>query len=165
MKLKSKIITAGSILSLAGSPLAMADRNQDGKAAEAPEVIEEVVIDDELVEVEITVEPGDGEVVECEPGVECEAGAHEGEAEPVDSEVPIDWVKRGGEELENPDVIFMTTMDGGGAPEVATKGDIDPGQDDKAAEIVTKGGAAVPQIQREKKGPVALVKKGRVFLR
>lgn len=170
MKLKSKLIAASSIIALATCPLAMADGAADGKDAspEAPEVIEEVIIDDQIVDedeiVEITVEPGDGTIVECEPGVECETGAHEGEVEPGDRDVPIDWVKRGGEELENPDVIFQTTMDGGGAP-VALKGDIDLGQDDKAAGIVTKGGAAAPQIKREKKGPVALVKKGRVFLR
>ena len=168
MKLKSKAVAIGSIIALIASPLAMADKAQGGDAGAEPEPIVEVAPD---VEVVITVEPEegevvDGEIIECEPGVDCEHGEPVLEKDPVDGEVPIDWVKRGGEEvLENPDVIFYNMADGGGAAPVAAKGDIELGQDDKAAAIEAKGAGAAPQISREKKGPVALVKKGRVFLR
>ncbi len=39
------------------------------------------------------------------------------------------------------------------------------GQDEKGTAIEAGETAVVPQISREKKGPVALIKKGRVFLR
>lgn len=116
------------------------------------EVVE--VIDGEVTEGEVTVEPGvDGEPICDKEPIDCEG-----------SVVPIDWVKRGGGEMENPDVIFFTTADGGVAAPAVTKADIELGQDDRATVIEGKGTAAA-QVNHEKKGPVALVKKGRVFLR
>lgn len=64
------------------------------------------------------------------------------------NEVPIDWVKRGPAPL----------LEKG-----ATSREL--GQDDKAAAIETKANAAAPAILSENKEPVALIKKGRVFLR
>jgi hypothetical protein len=39
------------------------------------------------------------------------------------------------------------------------------GQEDKAAAIQSKASAVAPQASGEKKEPVALIKKGRVYLR
>lgn len=178
--MKSKLIAIGSVAALLASPLAMADKSAQGPAVcgvaeEGAEgtpgdevLIDPIVGEDEIVEITL-VEGEEGEVIEVIDGE-----AFEGEGKPVcdkdpavceEGQVPIDWVKRGEGELENPDVIFYTTADGGAeAAPVAAKGDIELGQDDKAAVIEGKGTAAA-QVKREKKGPVALVKKGRVFLR
>ena len=116
------------------------------------EVVE--VIDGEVTEGEATVEPGvDGEPICDKEPIDCEG-----------SVVPIDWVKRGGGDVENPDVMFFTTADGGAVAPTVTKAEIELGQDDRATVIEGKGNAAA-QVNHEKKGPVALVKKGRVFLR
>jgi hypothetical protein len=57
-------------------------------------------------------------------------------------------------------------MAGGEAPvfknETSAK---DLGQDEKATDIETPQAPTVSSVNREKKAPVALVKKGRVFLR
>jgi hypothetical protein len=64
--------------------------------------------------------------------------------------------------------MYMTgaPMAGGPAP-LLGKGETsrELGQDDKAAAIETKANAAAPAIMSENKEPVALIKKGRVFLR
>lgn len=181
--MKSKLIAIGSVAALLASPLAMADKSAEGPAVcgvaeEGAEgtpgdevLIDPIVGEDEVVEITL-VEGEEGEVIEVTEVTDGEV--FEGEGKPVcdkdpavceEGQVPIDWVKRGEGELENPDVIFQNTAVGGaeGAP-LAAKGDIELGQDDKAAVIEGKGTAAA-QVKREKKGPVALVKKGRVFLR
>lgn len=169
--MKSKLITIGSVAALLASPLAMADKSAEGPAVcgvagkdaqDSPGdevLVDPVVIDDKIEhtavdEGEATVEPCDKDEPVCDkdPAV-CGEG-----------HVPIEWGKRGESELENPDVIFQTTADGGAVAPVSTKADIELGQDDKAAVIEGKGKAA-PLVKRENKGPVALVKKGRVFLR
>jgi hypothetical protein len=81
--------------------------------------------------------------------------------------VPIEWVKRGGGG-EDPSLMYMTgaPMAGGPAPLLekgATSREL--GQDDKAAAIETKANTAAPAILSENNEPVALIKKGRVFLR
>lgn len=86
---------------------------------------------------------------------------HTGEETPV----PLDWIKR--TNLENPDVIFYN-MAGGPAP--VFKNETSPiakqiGPDGKATAIEGKENSGASPLNREKKGPVALVKKGRVFLR
>ena len=110
----------------------------------------------------------DGEVVDPNVG---EAGGEV--TDPVTVEeciedgtpVPLDWIKRGG---ENPDVMFYNMASGG--PGVVFKGETSPvakqiGPDERATAIEGKDNAGVSSLNREKKGPVALVKKGRVFLR
>lgn len=192
MKMKSKLIAMSSVAALLASPLAMADKAAGGPAVcgVAEEGIEitpgdEVLVDPIVVDedvVEITLVEGEGEVIEVtaindgevvevtegevtvEPGVDGEPIC---DKEPIDCEgsvVPIDWVKRGGGDVENPDVMFFNTADGGAVAPTATKGDIELGQDDRATVIEGKGTAAA-QVNHEKKGPVALVNKGRVFLR
>lgn len=136
----------------------------DNEVTDEPEVVDgEVVVDDgEVVdsENEVTVEDGPteghtgGEVVELteiDPAV-CGVGGHE--------------VQRGGETLENPNVIFQNMFFGGvkNADTPLAKGAVELGQDDRAANIESKG-ASTAEINKAKKGPVALVKKGRVFLR
>ncbi len=81
--------------------------------------------------------------------------------------VPIDWVKRGDHPEGNPDVIFYNMAGGPLTPTSmgAAKGNVVRGQADKGAAIEAKDGATAPQINREKKGPVALIKNGHVFLR
>lgn len=86
-----------------------------------------------------------------------------------DNEVPfpIEWLKRGAGDGD-PSVMYMTgaPMAGGPAP-LLGKGETsrELGQDDKAAAIETKANTAAAQILSENKEPVALIKKGRVFLR
>lgn len=170
MKLTSKLIAISSVAALIASPLAMAGKADGGSAvcdvadgAEASHddevLVDPIVGEDEVVEITLV----EGEVIECEaepisdedPTV-CDKGV---------GEVPVDWVKRGEVALDNPDVIFQNAaVDGGAEAPVATKGDIELGQDDKAA-LIEGRGVAAPEVKHVKKGPVALVKKGRVFLR
>ncbi len=129
--------------------------------------------EEEFVE-DSTEEVSDGEVVEINP--------EEGEwiatiAEWQDGGVPIEWVKRGGGELDNPDVIFysmaggpvLQNMAGGSSPaaEQSTGSTATRvlNQGETAAEIENSaaGGAGVEKAA--KKPTVAIVKQGRVFLR
>jgi hypothetical protein len=182
--MKSELFAIGSIAALLASPLALADKSaQDptdcGFVEECAEstpgdeiLVDPIVIVDPIVNEDEVVE---GTLVECEvpEGEVIEGEVIEGEGTPIcdkdpavseEGQVPIDWVKRGESELENPDAIFYTTADGGVAALTAAKGGFELGQDDKAAVIEGKG-AAHAQVKHEKKGPVALVKNGRVFLR
>jgi len=118
------------------------DAEGSDKAGETDDKPDHVVIDKEVVE-------NEGEAVT--PVENEEAGG-----EPI----PLDWVKRGGDQS---DVIFQN-MAGGEAPVFKGSTARELGQDDKAAVIEAKGAAAAP-IKGEKKAPVALIKKGRVFLR
>ena len=85
-----------------------------------------------------------------------------------ENEVPIDWLKRGGSNGD-PSAILYSTV-GNAAPVLEDKASPNApareiGQDDKAAAIQTKANAAAPKFLSEKKEPIALIKKGRVFLR
>lgn len=169
--MKSKLLAMGSVAALIASPLAMADKSAEGPAvcgvakgdaegsAGDETVVDPVVTNDEVLQNTVT----EGEAT-AEPGPKGEPVCDKTPADCEEGHVPIDEVKRGEGELENPDVIFYTTADGGAVAPVATKADIELGQDDKAALIEGKG-TATPLVKREKKGPVALLKKGRVFLR
>ena len=184
MKIKSKLPLMISLAALATSPLALADKGTPTKA-DAPEVTEAEPV---VIESEITPdggEVGDGitdetpvkDVVSEEPkgGVDpviCQmTGGHVDPAvcEVADGEaVPIDWVKRGGGDdgALNPDVMFQNSV--GEAP--VFKGETAPavkelGQNEKASNIEAQGGPLISQVKRDKKVPVALIKKGRVFLR
>ena len=173
MKLPIRFLTLASMAALISTPLALADKSADEAVTVEPavepggELIEpgEELIDPAPGDEGEIVDGGDGEVtitmIECE-GVdgECHEG-HEGVVS--EGEVPIDWVKRDGEIDEN--LMFYTTMDG--APVAAELDGANPeiiGEDDRASRIEENAGAA-PLVERKKKGPVALVKKGRVFLR
>jgi hypothetical protein len=103
--------------------------------------------------------------------------------------VPIEWVKRGGGDEEvsilysatgGPDrhnrsgtpegVSILYSATGGPQPVLDKGAEANPlvrelGQEDKAAAIESKASAAAPQAMGEKKEPVALIKKGRVYLR
>ncbi len=190
MKLKTTILIA----TLAAGSVAYAG-HREAKPAIDPAVcpaveVEEgsgdaevVVIDDsevvdggEVVEVEITSEEGEvvegevtgGEVIEGEVEVtELEVVADgSGEVDPAVCEVGGPEVQRGGEAIEDPSVIFQTAFLGG-VKNVETplaKGTPELGQEDRAAAIEAKGAGAA-EVNKEKKGPIALVKKGRVFLR
>ena len=177
MKIQSKLTVIGSIAALVASPLALAGPSTPDTSGspvvvvtpDAPEVIvdhaapPEKVTDEEPANDGGKADDGDkgGEVVVADPTDEAD---HAGKD---DGGVPIDWVKRGGG--DNPDVIFYN-MAGGGEPPVF-KGETtstlsrELGKDDKAADIEAKGNSATPAIKSEKKEPVALIKKGRVFLR
>ncbi len=177
MKIKSKLTLVASLAALAASPLALADKGTPANA-EAPEISE--------AEPVVTIceqAPEDGEIVDgiTEENTGSEGGMDPAVCEMADCEVdpaicvmadgegvPIDWVKRGGGddgEL-NPDVIFQNTA--GEAPvfkgETAAAGK-ELGQNEKASDIETQSGPMISQVKREKKVPVALIKKGRVFLR
>ncbi len=130
---------------------------------------EEVAIEEEYVE-EVT----DGEVVEINP--------EEGEGIVTiggwpDGGVPIEWIKRGGGELDNPDVIFysmaggpvLQNVTGGPSPAAneSTAGSITRvlNQGETAADIENTVTGAAGFTKASKKSTVALVKEGRVFLR
>lgn len=144
-------------------------------------MVEEVVEPVSGPEIDATTEidsskGDDGEVSESEvvdssdPSAETETNVTV-EDDPVitrgEHGVPIEWLKRG---AGDGDPSVMYSMAGGPAP-VLEKAEApnalarELGQDDKAAAIETKANAASPEILSEKKEPVALIKKGRVFLR
>jgi hypothetical protein len=156
MKIQSKLTAAFSIAALVIGPIAVAE----DAAPAAPEV--------ETASVETTDDAGKGEVVDTSnDGTVVEVTAVEDDPAAGGEGVPIDWVKRGGEgEVENPEIYY--NMAAGGGPVSAESSNAsarDLGQDENAAAIETKTNAAAPQIMSEKKEPVALIKKGRVFLR
>ncbi len=126
------------------------------------EVIVEPAVEDEVEVVDETVidENGTGEKVTDDEVVVVEDGG----------EVPIDWVKRDLEDGEggDPNVIFYNMSGGGPQPTGPAESPIakgDAGKDDTATAAEAKTVAPVAPIVREKKGPVALVKGARVFLR
>lgn len=175
MKIQSKLTVLSSVAVLAASPLALAGKG-------TPETVDVVEVADEAdfgpaicpaapeVETGSSEEPADHAACDhaVDSGGECVDVEVTDPAEVVadgEGAVPIDWVKRGGG--DNPDVMFYNTA-GGEAP--VFKGETSAvskelGQDEKGTAIEAGETAVVPQINREKKGPVALIKKGRVFLR
>lgn len=182
MKIQSKITAVFSIAAMVTGPLAMAE--------DAAPVVPEIAVCEVAPEVaacekapEIAVCPeicifpkSPEEPLPVDNGKVVDSGGASTENEvtvavedtPVvavsENEVPIDWVKRGGGDAD-PSVMYYN-MAGGPAP-VLEKGAAsrELGQDDKAAAIETKANAAAPAILSENKEPVALIKKGRVFLR
>jgi hypothetical protein len=181
MKLARKFLLAGSIAMLGAAP-AFADGEQGADAAPAVEEPTDVPADEVVVEenqdAETTVEP---EVVVCEPAeggdadavVEVELTADAADGEPVDPAVCEmadegaggPEVQRGDDKgLENPDVIFQTTgVDTPGAVPLA-KAEAASGRDERAADIQSEA-AGTADVKKEKKGPEAMIQKGRVFLR
>jgi hypothetical protein len=174
MKLTTKLTLIGSVAALATSPIAFADKQAANKpdAAEVqdseaePEIViceeapdkGEVVVDEETTDEEVTEE------VTEELGVDGEEGTSDPTVcEQADGEVvPLDWVKRGGG--DNPE-IFQNVV--GEAPVFKGENAItkELGQNEKATDIDSQDAPSAAQINREKKAPIALVKKGRVFLR
>ena len=183
MKL-NKITVIGSTLALVASPLAFA--NKGGAAKPEAAEVQDIEAEPEIIVCEKGPDNGDVVTDETEPSEEGEVTTggegdegvidepvvegEEGTVDPAVCEVadgeavPLDWVKRGGG--DNPEILY--NMAGGEAPvfknetNAATK---DLGQDEKATDIEAQDAPVAAQITREKKAPVALVKKGRVFLR
>lgn len=168
MKIQSKLTALVAVTALVVSPLVLAE--------DATPITPDVVV----VDVPVVVEtPSDSKADKGDKDTSVEDNSSsEGNPEDVvtvddgpvkdGGEVPLDWIKRGGG--DNPDVIFYN-MAGGPGPGVLNKGETpnalsrDLGQDDKGAVIEAKGNAVVPQVKGEKKDPVAVIKKGHVFLR
>ena len=143
-----------------------------------PADVEFKPVDEEVVEEVVVTEEGDAstptdgeEVVVTEEG---DAGTStDGEEVAIDDGevmgIPIDWIKRGseGEEGENPVIYY--NMAGGPVGEASdgssNSASSDLGQEDRATEVEAKANVAAPSVKGQKKGPVAVVKKGRVFLR
>ena len=135
---------------------------------------EPVSIDDTVVDTDsdavVSEEGGqveENEVVDSGDAVET-PDAEEG---PTDADggngVPIEWVKRGGGDDE---VSILYSATGGPQPVLDKGAEANSlvrelGQEDKAAAIESKASAAATQAMGEKKEPVALIKKGRVYLR
>ncbi len=168
MKIQSKLVMMGSLAALATSPLAFADKETPVAVVE-PAITEEaetaVSSDETTTDNEVTdTEPDTGEVTDDTDTVtDVEISEPIGEVKDVDKDdgsVPIEWVKRG--DGENPEIFY--NMAGGEAPVFKGETARELGQDDKAAAIEAKGSVTAP-IKGEKKEPVALIKKGRVFLR
>lgn len=111
-------------------------------------------------------DPSD-EVVTTLPFVETQPEKGEAYSDVVDrkeDEVSIKWLKRGD---ENFPVFYSTAANPVAAPEKAEAHNTlarELRQDVKAATIETKASANAPKMLSEKKEPVALIKKGRVFL-
>jgi len=182
MKMKSNLVTVVSLVTLMSASFA---RAEDAAATVAPEVLDGSVCvlvypTDEVINVDA---PADVEVKPVDEGVveevvvteEGDAGTPtEGEEVVVEdgevTEIPLDWIKRGseGEEGENP-VIYYNMAGGPVTGEVSdgasNSASRDLGQEDKATEVEAKANVAAPSVKGQKKGPVAVVKKGRVFLR
>ena len=189
MKIKSKLPLMVSLAALVTSPLALADKGTPTKA-DAPEVTEAEPV---VIESEITPdggEVGDG-ITDETPVKDVASEEPEGGVDPVICEmtdghvdpaicevadgeaVPIDWVRRGGGDdgALNPDVIFQNSVGeapvfkGETAPAGKEMGQHELGQNEKASDIEAQSGPLISQVKRDKKVPVALIKKGRVFLR
>jgi len=134
--------------------------------------IEVMPVDEEVVgDVVVTDVADSGDVTD---GEATDGEATDGEEVVVEDDdvqlLPIEWIKRGNEddELLNPVICYF--MAGGPAATAVADGSLnsesrDLGQYDKAAEIEAKANLAAPSFGSQKKGPVAVVKKGRVFLR
>lgn len=187
MKLTRSILMAGSIVTLATVPAALAGGGKGADAAPAVEETTEVPADEVVVEDEVVVDEGaagddavvdDGEVT-GEPEIAiCDRGKDVdievvSDGEPTETVDPAVCEMTGGPEvqrgedggLENPDVIFQTTaLDGAGADVPVAKPESGFGSDERAADIQKKS-AGMGDVKKQKKGPVALVKQGRVFLR
>jgi len=181
MKMKSNLVTVVSLVTLMSASFA---RAEDAAATVAPEVLDGSVCvlvypTDEVINVDA---PADVEFKPVDEGVveevvvteEGDAGTStDGEEVAIDDGevigIPLDWIKRGseGEEGENPVIYY--NMAGGPVGEVndgsSNSASRDLGQEDKATEVEAKANVAAPSVKGQKKGPVAVVKKGRVFLR
>lgn len=174
MKLTQKLLVAGTVVTFALFSQSWAGGKE---GAEPTPGVEEPTAapDEEIVEneenlVDITVTSEESEIVVCDRTVDGEpidkCVLEKGEVEVIDGEVPGGPEVQRGEDGElNPDVIFQTTALDGGA-EVEPTGKVGPafGSDERAADIESKG-PRITAVKSQKKGPVALVKKGRVFLR
>lgn len=191
-KLTRNLIVAGSISAVAAIPAAYADGGTEPEITPAVEEPAEIPVEDVVIEEGetpvdegvVVVEEGEAgggpEVVVCEP---VEGGGEVVELEIVSEGEPVELVdpavcemtgwEPGGPEvqrgedrgLENPDVIFYNTAvdtPGSGAP--MTKAAAEFANDERAADIQSKAAGAA-EVKKEKKGPVALIQKGRVFLR
>jgi hypothetical protein len=141
---------------------------------------EPVSIDDSVVDTDsdavVSEEGGqveENEVVDSGDAVETPDAEIAGPCprDPTDADggngIPIEWVKRGGGDDE---VSILYSATGGPQPVLDKGAEANPlvrelGQEDKAAAIESKASAAATQAMGEKKEPVALIKKGRVYLR
>lgn len=179
MKFSSKLAISGVVAGLSAAQVLIACPPPQIEIADAPapetfiflgppviennseEVIVEPAVEDEVEVIDETVvnENGTGENVTDEEVVVEDGG-----------EVPIDWVKRDLEDGDggDPNVIFYNMSGGGPQPTGPAESPVakgDAGKDDTATAAEAKTVAPVAPIVREKKGPVALVKGARVFLR
>lgn len=187
MKFTRSILMAGSLVTFAAVPAAIAGGGKVAEASPAVEETTEAPVEDVVVEDEATVDEGetvdegvteDGEgsveveIVICDRGKNLDTDVVS-EGDPVELVDPAVCEMTGGPEvqrgedkgLENPDVIFQNTaVDLTGSGAAVAKAEAGYGSDERAASIQTKSAAMSP-VKKEKKGPVALIKKGRVFLR
>jgi hypothetical protein len=159
MKFSSKLAIFGVAAGLSAAQVVIADEAapEISVCEEAPvseEAIEEPTVEEE---VEIIDEKGTGVTVPEEEVTEEEVTEEGGE-------VPLDWVKRGGDG-ENPDVIFYNMAGGPSGAPAADVSANDAGKDGAPTAVEAKTVAPVAPIVKAKKGPVALVKGARVFLR
>jgi hypothetical protein len=170
MKFSSKLAISGVVAGLSAAQVAVACSPPQIEIADAPapevctfpeapvivdaseEVIDETVIDEQ---------PTDDQPTDEEVSPDDEVVIEDG------GEVPIDWVKRGGEG-ENPDVIFYNMAGGGEQPTGPATSPVakdDAGKDGAATTVEAKTVTPAAPLEKVKKGPVALVKGARVFLR
>jgi len=179
--MKSNLVTVVSLVTLMS---ALSARAEDAAATVAPEVVDGSVSvlvhpTDEVINVDA---PADVEVKPVDEGVveevvvtdKGDAGTPtEGEEVVVKdgevTEIPLDWIKRGSEGGEGENPVIYYNMAGGPVGEVSdgasNSASRDLGQEDKATEVEAKANVAAPSVKGQKKGPVAVVKKGHVFLR
>lgn len=194
MKIHTKLTFLGALAMFSASPLAFANKAApQAGAAEAtgatPVTTDIAVVEPAIVKEETTTAGGTNDgtdagttdtgtkdditPTETKEIVPTDGGEVIIAVDPVVSEnnngegtpVPLDWIKR--TNLDNPDVILYN-MAGGPAP--VFKNETSPiakqiGPDGKATAIECKENSGASPLNHEKKGPVALVKKGRVFLR
>jgi len=164
MKLYSKLAILGVVAGLSAASAVIAEEV-------APPVVmpPEVTPPEKPVVEEPTADPSDNEtppaddkVTEPEEPGDVEVLPYPGD------EVPIDWVTRGSGG-ENPDVIFYNMAGGGpraaGEPGHGAGASDEAGKDEAGTATEAKTVAPIAPITKVKKGPVALVKGARVFLR
>lgn len=176
MKLTQKLLVVGTVVTFASFSQAWAGGKEGSEptpGVEEPAVApdEEIVVDEEVL-VDETVTGEEPEVVVCDRTVDGEpidkcVVLEKGEVVDLDGEAPGGpEVQRGEDGEMNPDLIFYNTavLDGGAEGESTSKVGPAFGSDERAADIESKG-PRITAVKSQKKGPVALVKKGRVFLR
>ena len=168
MKLYSKLAILGVVAGLSAASAVIAEEVAT-PVVMPPEVTPpEVTPPEEPVVEEPTADPSDNETPPADDKVTEPEEPGDVEVLPYPGgEVPIDWVTRGSGG-ENPGIFY--NMAGGGPhaagePSHGAGASDEAGKDEAATATEAKTVAPIAPITKVKKGPVALVKGARVFLR
>lgn len=174
MKLTQKLLVVGAVATFASFTQAWAGGKEGSEPT--PEVVEPAVLPDEevVVDEEVLVDNDtpceDGEGVLCDKTIDDVSTVRGGLTE-KDEVVDIEdggsappELQRGEDGAVNPEIYYTSAL--GGGPEAEPTVKVGPafGSDERAGDIEAKA-PRITAVKSQKKGPVALVKKGRVYLR